>query len=244
MSSLVLDWAGLPSCLLRPTVWFSDPRRSPPRRARRPCRNLSVCWQEGNRAIAVIGLPRLFEASVCSGLSEDSNGARPADPLHAIYGMRTRSLLLLSVGAGDRQITTDRSIPLLSLAVPCFMPQICPRPLWVRVIGAPFQGAQRPELAHLLGPWGDPTAAVPVCFCRVGTSGEQAVRSGPARQLRSTGPWLGAGGPSQGATGEVDAANGESRRKGGVAGGRYRDARSPRTTITRANPRLTQVRTD
>jgi hypothetical protein len=55
----------------------------------------------------------------------------PSDPLHAIYGMRTRSLLLPSVGAGHRQITTGCSIPLLSLAVPCFMPQICPRPLWV-----------------------------------------------------------------------------------------------------------------
>jgi hypothetical protein len=29
-------------------------------------------------------LPRLFAASVCSGLSEDSDGAQPADPLHAI----------------------------------------------------------------------------------------------------------------------------------------------------------------
>jgi hypothetical protein len=44
--------------------------------------------------------------------------ADPSDPLHAIYGMRPRSLLLPSVGAGQGQIATDRSIPLLPLAVP------------------------------------------------------------------------------------------------------------------------------
>ena len=151
----------------------------------------------------------------------------------------SRALALVMVRS--RLTARYRCCPLLS---PASCPKYAPGPSGLWVIGAPFQGAQRPELVYRLGPWGDPTAAVPVCFCRVGTSGEQAVRSGPARQRRSTGPWLGAGGPSQGATGEVDAANGESRRKGGVAGGRYRDARRPRTTITRANPRLTQVRTD
>jgi hypothetical protein len=36
---------------------------------------------------AVNGLPRFFEASVWCELSEDSNGAQPADPLHAINGI-------------------------------------------------------------------------------------------------------------------------------------------------------------
>jgi hypothetical protein len=100
---------------------------TPPRLAIRPRENLSGSSQKGNRAIAVIGLPRLFEASVCSGLSENSNGAGPADPLHAIYGMPSRTPLLRAFAAGQRQRTTARWAPLLSLAVPCFMPQTCPK---------------------------------------------------------------------------------------------------------------------
>src|SRR4029453_14575947 len=38
------------------------PKATTPRRARWPCRNLSVCWQAGNRSIAVIALLCLFEA--------------------------------------------------------------------------------------------------------------------------------------------------------------------------------------
>jgi hypothetical protein len=50
-----------------------------------------------------------------------------ADALHAIYGMPPRTLLLPAFAAGQSQITTDRSAPLLSLAVPSSMPQTCPR---------------------------------------------------------------------------------------------------------------------
>jgi hypothetical protein len=111
-----------------PTVAFSGPRRPPPPRlARRPRRNLSGSWQEGNRAIAVVGLPRLFEASVCSGLSEDSNGAQGADPLHAIHGTPPRTLLLQAFAAGQSHMTTARVVPLLSPAVPWSMPQTCPK---------------------------------------------------------------------------------------------------------------------
>jgi hypothetical protein len=113
-----------------------------------------------------------------AGRLVESNGP---DPLHAIHGMRTRSLLLLSVGAGDRQITTDRSIPLLSLAVPCFMPQICPRPLWVMShLSAVPRDAQptrnQPTGSNLGDSNGKPSRAVPAS---VGTSREQAVSIRP-----------------------------------------------------------------
>jgi hypothetical protein len=49
------------------------------------------------------------------------------DPLHAIHGMPSRTLLLLSIRAGQGQITTSRLEPLLSPGVPSFMPQTCPR---------------------------------------------------------------------------------------------------------------------
>jgi hypothetical protein len=49
------------------------------------------------------------------------------DPLHAIHGMPWRTPLLRAFAAGQGQITTARWAPLLSLVVPCFMPQICPR---------------------------------------------------------------------------------------------------------------------
>ena len=61
----------------------------------------------------------------------DSDEAQPADLLHAIHGMPPRTLLLPSVNAGQSQISTDRSIPLLSPDVPSFMPQTCPSRLWV-----------------------------------------------------------------------------------------------------------------
>jgi hypothetical protein len=49
------------------------------------------------------------------------------DPLHAIYGMPWRTPLLRAFAAGQSQSKTVRWAPLLSLAVPCFMPQTCPR---------------------------------------------------------------------------------------------------------------------
>jgi hypothetical protein len=49
------------------------------------------------------------------------------DPLHAIYGMPSRTPLLRAFAAGQVQSTTVRWAPLLSLAVPCFMPQTCPK---------------------------------------------------------------------------------------------------------------------
>jgi hypothetical protein len=49
------------------------------------------------------------------------------DPLHAIHGMPWRTLLLRASAAGQGPSTTARSAPRLSLAVPCFMPQICPK---------------------------------------------------------------------------------------------------------------------
>ena len=49
------------------------------------------------------------------------------DPLHAIYGMPWRTLLLRAFAAGQGQSTTVRWVPLLSLAVPCFMSQTCPK---------------------------------------------------------------------------------------------------------------------
>jgi hypothetical protein len=48
------------------------------------------------------------------------------DPLHAIHGMPWRTPLLGAFAAGQGQSTTVRWAPLLSLAVPCVMPQTCP----------------------------------------------------------------------------------------------------------------------
>jgi len=49
------------------------------------------------------------------------------DPLHAIYGIPWRTPLLRAFAAGQDQSTTTRWAPLLSLAVPSFMPQTCPK---------------------------------------------------------------------------------------------------------------------
>jgi hypothetical protein len=49
------------------------------------------------------------------------------DPLHAIYGTLSRTPLLPAFAAGQVQSTTARWAPLLSVAVPCFMPQTCPK---------------------------------------------------------------------------------------------------------------------
>jgi hypothetical protein len=49
------------------------------------------------------------------------------DLLYAIDGMPSRTLLLRAFAAGQGQRIIARCEPLLSLAVPCFMPQICPR---------------------------------------------------------------------------------------------------------------------
>jgi len=43
---------------------------------------------------AVIGLPRLFETYVCSGLVMASDGAQPADLLHAIEGPSGQAILV------------------------------------------------------------------------------------------------------------------------------------------------------
>ena len=45
---------------------------------------------------------------------------------HAIHGMPWRTPLLGAFAAGERGITTTRSLPLLSPAVPWLMPQPCP----------------------------------------------------------------------------------------------------------------------
>jgi hypothetical protein len=50
-----------------------------------------------------------------------------ADPLHAMDGMLWRTPLLRAFAAGQGQSTTTRWAPLLSLAVPCCMPQTCPK---------------------------------------------------------------------------------------------------------------------
>jgi hypothetical protein len=49
------------------------------------------------------------------------------DPLHAIHGTLSRTPLLRAFAAGQGQSTTARWAPLLSLAVPCCMPQTCPK---------------------------------------------------------------------------------------------------------------------
>jgi hypothetical protein len=46
-------------------------------------------------------------------------------------GMPWRTPLLRAFAAGQGQSTTARWVPLLSVAVPFFMPQTCPRRLWV-----------------------------------------------------------------------------------------------------------------
>jgi hypothetical protein len=48
-------------------------------------------------------------------------------PLHAMDGMPSRTPLLRAFAAGQGQTTTARWALLLSLAVPCFMPQTCPK---------------------------------------------------------------------------------------------------------------------
>jgi hypothetical protein len=47
--------------------------------------------------------------------------------LHAIHGMPWRTPLLRTFAAGQGENTTVRWAPLLSLAVPCYMPQTCPK---------------------------------------------------------------------------------------------------------------------
>jgi hypothetical protein len=56
-----------------------------------------------------------------------AEGILNSDLLHAIRGMPWRTLLLGAFAAGQGQSTTVRWAPLLSLAVPCFMPQTCPK---------------------------------------------------------------------------------------------------------------------
>jgi hypothetical protein len=49
------------------------------------------------------------------------------DLLHAIHGTLWRTPLLRAFAAGQGQSTTARWVPRLSVAVPYFMPQTCPR---------------------------------------------------------------------------------------------------------------------
>jgi hypothetical protein len=62
---------------------------------------------------------------------------RGSDRLHAMDGMASRTPLLRAFAAGQRRITTARSIPLLSPTVPWLMPQPCPRQLRVLNLGFP-----------------------------------------------------------------------------------------------------------
>jgi hypothetical protein len=50
-----------------------------------------------------------------------------SDLLHAMHGMPWRTPLLRAFAAGHGQSPTARWAALLSLAVPCFMPQTCPK---------------------------------------------------------------------------------------------------------------------
>jgi hypothetical protein len=111
-------------------VRFSGPRRPPPRRARRPCRNLSACWQAGNRSIAVLDLPCLFEASACSG---PINGFRrnlslpPACPYATRWFLRSWTGAFGQVSRRDLACSPAPYCPLLSrLPAPAM-----PRYLWV-----------------------------------------------------------------------------------------------------------------
>jgi hypothetical protein len=58
-------------------------------------------------------------------------GLAALDLLHAIHGTVLPSFLDRSVRAGENEIPTARPEPFLSLAVPCSMPQTCPKRLWV-----------------------------------------------------------------------------------------------------------------
>jgi hypothetical protein len=58
---------------------------------------------------------------------ELANFFKTPDLLHAIGGMPWRTPLLGAFAAGQGQSTTVRWTPLLSLAVPCFMPRTCPK---------------------------------------------------------------------------------------------------------------------
>ena len=61
----------------------------------------------------------------------DPDGAEKLTPLHAVRGTVVPAFLDRSVWAGEGEIPPARLEPSLSLAVPCFMPQPCPRYLWV-----------------------------------------------------------------------------------------------------------------
>jgi hypothetical protein len=66
---------------------------------------------------------------VCAGADGRASAscATASDLLYAIHGMPWRTPLLPAFAAGQGQSTTARWAPLLSLAVPCFMPQTCPK---------------------------------------------------------------------------------------------------------------------
>jgi hypothetical protein len=77
-----------------------------------------------------LGKPLANEAqsgNVCASLRlVEPRGLGTPDLLHVIHGTPLRTPLLGAFAAGQREITTTRSVPLLSPAVPWLMPQPCP----------------------------------------------------------------------------------------------------------------------
>jgi hypothetical protein len=92
-----------------------------------PDDNAPECPQGLGRLLLLRGLFTRFIGVGASSFGKSIAKAPNRERLHAIHGMPSRTLLLRAFAAGQRQITTARSIPLLSPAVPWSMPQICPR---------------------------------------------------------------------------------------------------------------------
>jgi hypothetical protein len=67
---------------------------------------------------AVIGLPRLFETYVCSGLIMASGGAQPADLLRAIEGPSGQAMLATQFALVMGQVGIDRCGPPVSVVDP------------------------------------------------------------------------------------------------------------------------------
>jgi hypothetical protein len=77
--------------------------------------------------LAVSGCASHGSFRPCAGRGCSQRSRLKTDLLHAIHGMRLPMPLLRAFGAGQSQITTARSIPLLSPHVPWFTPQTCPK---------------------------------------------------------------------------------------------------------------------
>jgi hypothetical protein len=84
---------------------------------------LLISTKRGGRTAWALAVAATRTGSAGGDGKADAGG----DPLHAIYGMLWRTPLLRAFAAGQGQSTTARWAPLLSLAVPCFMPQTCPK---------------------------------------------------------------------------------------------------------------------